>query len=81
MIDRLFNIYQKPLKHIYLTEEGEPGRNFYGMPHDFLNGAVVVSTDGHNYTVTNSMGGVDQYRVDESVKKAMHWIPLLLLDD
>ena len=59
MIDRLFNIYQKPLKHIYLTEEGEPERNFYGMPHDFLNGAVVVFTDGHRYTVTNSTGGVD----------------------
>jgi beta-lactamase superfamily II metal-dependent hydrolase len=64
VIDRLNNTYPEPLKHIYLTEEGVTGRNYHNIPHDFLNGAVVVSTDGDTYTVTNSSGGVDQYSVD-----------------
>ena len=64
LIDRLHNIYLQPLKHIYLTEEGEAGRNYYNMPHDFLHDAVVILTDGEFYQITNSTGGFNEYQVD-----------------
>jgi hypothetical protein len=64
VLDRLNNIYPDPLKHIYLTEEGEIGRDYHQIPHDFLYGTIVISTDGQTYSVTNSQGGVDVYSVD-----------------
>jgi hypothetical protein len=64
VIDRLNDIYLNPLKHIYLTEEGEPGRDYHSTPHDILNGTIVVSTDGTKYSINNSSGGQDDYTVD-----------------
>ena len=81
VIDRLKNIYQKPLKHIYLTEEGEIGRNYYDIPHDFLKAAILVVTDGHSYTINNSDGEFNNYNVDQKTNISLPWIPLLLLDD
>jgi len=80
VIDRLKNIYQKPLKHLYLTEEGEIVRNYYDIPHDFLNSAILVVTDGHSYTINNSDGGSNNYNVDQKTNISLPWIPLLLLD-
>ena len=67
LIDRLHNIYLQPLKHIYLTEEGETGRNYYRMPHDFLYNAVVILTDGKSYQITNGTGGLNGYQVDNLI--------------
>jgi hypothetical protein len=64
VIDRLNNIFPKPLKHIYLTEEGESGRNYYSLPHDFMYEAVIVSTNGTRYSINNTQGGYDNYTVD-----------------
>jgi len=80
VIDRLYGIHLKPLKHIYLTEEGELGMNYYDMPHDFLYKSIVILTDGKTFSVTNNKGGFDNYRVDDKSKKSMPWLPLLLGD-
>jgi hypothetical protein len=77
----LGNIYLQPLKHIYLTEEGETGRNYYNIPYDFLYAAIVVSTDGYAFTIKDSIGELDHYTVDDQARNAMPWIPLLLLND
>jgi len=67
VIDRLYATYLQPLMHIYLTEAGETGRDFYEMPHDVLNGAVVVRTDGNTYSITNSSGGLDEFYADNLI--------------
>ena len=64
VIDRLYAIYNQPLRHVYLTEEGEPERDYYDMPHDVLNGAVIVLTDGSTFTVKNTYGELDGYYAD-----------------
>ncbi len=64
VIDRLHNLYPAPLQHVYLTEEGAAGNDYYGLPHDFLYEAVVVSTDGYTYSISNSDGAWDEYQTD-----------------
>ncbi|MCP4897568.1 MAG: MBL fold metallo-hydrolase [bacterium] len=65
VVDRLVSV-QGQLKCVYATEEGT-ARNWQGLCYKPITGAVVITTDGVEYSVTNDSAGLDSYWVDTAV--------------